>query len=72
MTKKLTGLTASSLALSEIRQGDKWQDKSGEFVIIESYQFNRVSFYREGYSSPCIYPYSRFIKAFQLVENNNQ
>ncbi|WP_334472013.1 hypothetical protein [Arsenophonus sp. PmNCSU2021_1] len=53
MTNKLTGFTASGIALPEIYSGDKWQDKKGDLL-------------------PCIYPYSRFIKAFQAVENTHQ
>lgn len=70
MAKKLTGLIASSIAHPEICHGDKWKDKRGEIVIIESYRFGRVTFYREGYSSPCVQPESRFIKEFQPVEDN--
>lgn len=56
MVKNNSGTAASGFAHSEILPGDKWADKSGVRVIIESCQFNRVKFYREGYQSPCIYP----------------
>ncbi|HCA9948959.1 MAG: DUF4222 domain-containing protein [Klebsiella sp.] len=64
MVKSNSGTAASGFAHSEILPGDKWADKSGVRVIIESCQFNRVKFYREGYQSPCIYPEQRFIKEF--------
>ncbi|MCW9184489.1 DUF4222 domain-containing protein, partial [Klebsiella pneumoniae] len=56
MVKNNSGSSASGLAHPEILHGDKWADKSGVRVIIESCRFNRVKFYREGYQSPCIYP----------------
>lgn len=68
MGKRNSGLSASGLAHPEILPGDKWADKSGVRVIIESCQFNRVKFYREGYQSPCIYPVMRFIKEFSLIQ----
>ncbi|CAH5756431.1 hypothetical protein AI2943V1_4408 [Klebsiella oxytoca] len=67
MVKSNSGAAASGFAHPEILPGDKWADKSGVRVIIESYRFNRVTFYREGYVSPCIYPEQRFIKEFQPV-----
>ncbi|HDS7653159.1 TPA: DUF4222 domain-containing protein [Klebsiella variicola] len=68
MKNKDSGSSASGLAHPEILPGDKWADKSGVRVIIESCQFNRVKFYREGYQSPCIYPEQRFIKEFSLIQ----
>ena len=68
MKNKDSGSVASGLAHPEILPGDKWADKSGVRVIIESCQFNRVKFYREGYQSPCIYPEQRFIKEFSLIQ----
>lgn len=62
-----SGLIASGKAQLEILPGDKWEDKIGLPIIIESYRFNRVTFYREGYKSPCIYPEQRFVKEFQPV-----
>ncbi|MDU2497178.1 MAG: DUF4222 domain-containing protein [Klebsiella grimontii] len=62
-----SGLIASGKTQPEILPGDKWEDKSGLPIIIESYRFNRVTFYREGYKSPCIYPEQRFVKEFQPV-----
>ncbi|VAS78825.1 Uncharacterised protein [Klebsiella pneumoniae] len=67
MVKSNSGTAASGFAHPEILHGDKWADKSGLSIIIESYRFNRVTFYREGYESPCIQPEQRFIKEFQPV-----
>lgn len=67
MVKNNSGSSASGLAHPEILPGDKWEDKSGIPINIESYRFNRVTFYREGYKSPCIYPEQRFVKEFQPV-----
>lgn len=67
MVKNNSGSVASGSAHPEILPGDKWEDKSGLSIIIESYRFNRVTFYREGYESPCIYHEQRFIQEFQPV-----
>ncbi|EKZ5666684.1 MULTISPECIES: DUF4222 domain-containing protein [Klebsiella pneumoniae complex] len=72
MLKINSGLIASGKTQPEILPGDKWQDKSGLPIIIESYRFNRVTFYRDGYGYPCIYPEQRFIKEFQPVKDNKQ
>lgn len=55
MANKNSGSFASGLSHPEIIPGDKWAERSGMRVIIESCQFNRVRFYREGYQSPRIY-----------------
>ncbi|HGH4676545.1 TPA: DUF4222 domain-containing protein [Enterobacter bugandensis] len=52
MTIKNSGLAAGGRAHPEIRPGDKWKDGRGNIVIIESYRFDRVTYCREGYSSP--------------------
>lgn len=70
MKNKLTGLTAGGFAHPEIRPGDKWKDNRGCLVTVEIYRFNRVTFIREGYSSPCIQNDQRFIKEFQQVSTD--
>ncbi|QYD19276.1 DUF4222 domain-containing protein [Klebsiella quasipneumoniae] len=72
MLKISSGLIASGKTHPEIVPGDKWEDKSGIPINIESYRFNRVTFYRDGYGYPCIYPEQRFIKEFQPVKDNKQ
>lgn len=63
-----SGFNAGGFAHPEIRPGDKWKDKRGCIITIESYQFNRVTFIREGYSEPCVFPAIRFEKEFTLVK----
>ncbi|HFS0584193.1 TPA: DUF4222 domain-containing protein [Klebsiella pneumoniae] len=67
-----SGLIAGAISQPEIMPGGRWEEKSGMAIIIESYRFNRVTFYREGYESPCIYPEQRFIKEFRPVKDNKQ
>lgn len=69
MKKTLTGLAAGGLPRPEIRQGDKWKDKRGSIVIIQSNQFNRVTFIRDGYAGECVLPASRFENEFSLVKH---
>ncbi|HED1397938.1 TPA: DUF4222 domain-containing protein, partial [Citrobacter freundii] len=38
MEKKLTGSLASGFARPVIRKGDKWKDKRGCLVTVESYR----------------------------------
>ena len=64
MAKKITGVPASGQALPEIRPGDKWRDKSGCAVVITGNQFNHVTYVRDGYSHPCVYPVDRFHREF--------
>ncbi|WP_417642203.1 DUF4222 domain-containing protein [Enterobacter kobei] len=69
MKKKISGLIAGGFSRPEIRPGDKWKDNRGCLVTIESYRFNRVTFIRDGYSSPCIQNDERFIKEFSLIKH---
>lgn len=47
----------------------RYQDASGAMVTVHSVQFNRVTFYREGYSSPCTQPVERFMREFTKVKS---
>ncbi|EMX2992342.1 DUF4222 domain-containing protein [Escherichia coli] len=67
MLKINSGLIASGKTQPEILPGDKWEDKIGLPIIIESYRFNRVTFIRDGYLSPCTLNESQFIKEFNPV-----
>lgn len=69
MMIKNSGLAAGGRAHPEIRPGDKWKDSRGEIVIIESYQFNRVTFYREGYNAPCVCAPDRLVGEFIFVSS---
>ncbi|HBC2889713.1 TPA: DUF4222 domain-containing protein [Citrobacter freundii] len=68
MKRKLTGSTASGFARPVIRKGDKWKDQRGALITVESYRLNRVTFYRDGYSSPCMQSDLRFLIEFQPVD----
>jgi hypothetical protein len=42
---------------------DSWKDKRGELVTVKDNAFNRVTFVRDGYDFPCIFPLERFVKS---------
>ena len=44
-----------------------YRDSHGSLVTVISVQFNRVTFYREGYESPCTQPVERFVREFTEV-----
>ncbi|ARF48188.1 DUF4222 domain-containing protein [Pantoea stewartii] len=67
MTRKLTGSTASGKTQPEIRRGQNWRDGYGELLTVTDIGFNRVTFIRNGYEHPCIYPLSRFEKEFTFI-----
>jgi hypothetical protein len=69
MTTKNSGLNAGGRAHPEIRPGDKWKDSRGGSLIIESYRFNRVTFRREGYDSPCFCTPERLAREFTFVSS---
>lgn len=69
MTIKNSGLAAGGPAHPEIRPGDKWKDSRGNIVIIESYRFDRVTYCREGYSSPCFCTPERLVREFEFVSS---
>lgn len=46
---------------------DSWKDKRGELVTVKDNAFNRVTFVRDGYDYPCIFPLERFVKEFTFV-----
>lgn len=45
-----------------------YKDTHGAIVTVERVEFNRVTFYREGYQFPCVQPVERFIKEFSEVK----
>ncbi|EDF4606573.1 DUF4222 domain-containing protein [Salmonella enterica] len=67
MKQKNSGFTASGPVRPEICPGDKWQDKSGGVITVTGYEYNRVTYLREGYEHPCIYPVDRFRREFTQV-----
>nr|WP_263450004.1 DUF4222 domain-containing protein [Klebsiella michiganensis] len=36
-------------------------------VTVKDIAFNRVTFVREGYEFPCIFPQERFVKEFSFI-----
>lgn len=46
---------------------DRWKDKRGEAVTVKSVAFNRVTFVRDGYEFPCVFPLERFAKEFAFI-----
>ncbi|MFQ1680896.1 MULTISPECIES: DUF4222 domain-containing protein [Pantoea] len=46
----------------------RYQDASGAMVTVHSVQFNRVTFYRDGYSAPCKQSLERFMREFKEVK----
>lgn len=45
----------------------RYKDASGALVTVQSVQFNRVTFYRDGYASPCTQSVERFIREYAEV-----
>ncbi|EAX4047836.1 DUF4222 domain-containing protein [Salmonella enterica subsp. enterica] len=54
-------------ATSIPRPQQRFKDAHGTIVTVESVIFNRVTFYRDGYHSPCVQPLERFTKEFREV-----
>jgi len=50
--------------ISQPEPHQRYQDASGAMVTVHNVQFNRVTFYRDGYSSPCKQPVERFMREF--------
>lgn len=67
MNKNKCGLSSEGKTQPEIRPGDKWKDKHGSVVTVSECARNRVIYYREGYSSPCICSPERLRRDFRLV-----
>ena len=45
----------------------RYKDAHGALVTVESVSHNRVTFYRDGYQSPCVQPLARFMKEIEAV-----
>ncbi|ENH9679097.1 DUF4222 domain-containing protein [Enterobacter hormaechei] len=50
------------------RPQQRYKDSHGALVTVERVEFNRVTFYREGYAPPCVQPIERFSKEFAEVK----
>ncbi|HAT1684997.1 TPA: DUF4222 domain-containing protein [Klebsiella oxytoca] len=61
--------------MSDIRKtplpGQRWTDRYGETVTVQSVEFNRVTFVRDGYRFPCTFPCQRFTEEFSLQNGGN-
>lgn len=68
MAHKINQARPEGITQPEIRPGDKWRDKTGTFVSVTGYAFNRVTYVRDGYEPPCIFPVDRFLREFTRVE----
>lgn len=53
---------------STLAPNARYQDASGAMVTVHSVQFNRVTFFRDSYSSPCKQPVERFMREFTEVK----
>jgi len=51
---------------------DRWQDRRGEGITVTAAAFNRVTFVRDGYAHPCVYPLVRFVKEFSLTREDGK
>ncbi|VEC02000.1 Uncharacterised protein [Cedecea lapagei] len=49
------------------RPQQRYMDAHGALVTVESVTCNRVTFYRDGYHSPCVQQLERFTREFQEV-----
>jgi len=71
MKKEINQARPEGIIQPEIRPGDIWQDRAGSKITITNYAYNRVTFVREGYESPCICSPDRLRREFVRVENKN-
>ena len=55
------------LKMIDPETNDRWAEKSGEMITVDNVAFNRVTFIRDGYEFPCIFPLERFVKEFTFV-----
>ncbi|MCL5590065.1 DUF4222 domain-containing protein [Enterobacter roggenkampii] len=47
--------------------GSRYKDSHGAVVTVERVEFNRVTFYRDGYQHPCVQSIERFMREFREV-----
>ncbi|HGY2894783.1 TPA: DUF4222 domain-containing protein [Enterobacter asburiae] len=45
----------------------RYKDAHGALVTVERVEFNRVTFYRDGYQHPCVQSIERFMREFREV-----
>ena len=52
--------------------GSRYKDSHGAVVTVQRGEHNRVTFYGEGYQSPCVQPLERFVKEFVEVRRDTE
>ena len=52
--------------------GSRYKDSHGAVVAVQRVEHNRVTFYREGYQSPCVQPLERFVNEFVEVRRDTE
>ncbi|HCT2132573.1 TPA: DUF4222 domain-containing protein [Enterobacter hormaechei] len=67
MSQKIVFRKCGRLTVRNPEINDSWKDKRGELVTVKDNAFNRVTFVRDGYDFPCIFPLERFVKEFTFV-----
>ncbi|MEI9741693.1 MULTISPECIES: DUF4222 domain-containing protein [Enterobacter cloacae complex] len=67
MEKNKSGFSSGGKTQPEIRPGDVWKDSHGSRITIQAFSLKRVTYFREGYSAPCVCSPGRLIREFTLV-----
>jgi hypothetical protein len=67
MEKNKSGFSSGGKTQPEIRPGDIWKDNHGSHITIKEYSLKRVTYFRDGYSEPCVCSPGRLIREFTLV-----
>ena len=52
--------------------GSRYKDSHGAVVTVQRVEHNRVTFYREGYQSPCVQPLERFVNEVVEVRRDTE
>lgn len=68
MAQKINQARPEGIPQPAIRPGDKWRSKSGELISVTGFAFNRVTYVRDGYEHPCVFPVDRFLREYTRVE----
>lgn len=62
-----SAITTGRLKVITPEISDRWSEKNGEMITVNNIAFNRVTFVRDGYEFPCVFPLERFVKEFTFV-----
>lgn len=52
---------------SKPQPNQRYKDAHGHRVTVTHADYQRVTFYRDGYEHPCVQPLERFSKDYQLI-----